>query len=250
MLVLRGGNEAERQVLHPLRTIARRHRMPGMRHTELPQLLPQMQCSAHSDGASRRRSRQERPSLQSHPSKSAELAELHARIEELRNAAETDEESLPQLSEADCALLDEYADILGSIGAVKPKPQAVTTPETPARQQYADITLSMDDIMAAYRSKAAEMDAALAALTPPPDFTPEQQRDYFSARKIGKVHTEYDMSGYPPSQWVCNFCGFRHNNPSECSEPQLGGTWIYVTPEQYVQENKSYLASQSSFVIE
>lgn len=182
--------------------------------------------------------------------KAAELAELHARIEELRNAAETDEESLPQLSEADCALLDEYADILGSIGAVKPKPQAVTTPETPARRQYADITLSMDDIMAAYRSKAAEMDAALAALTPPPDFTPEQQRDYFSARKIGKVHTEYDMSGYTPSQWVCNFCGFRHNNPSECSEPQLGGTWIYVTPEQYVQENKSYLASQSSFVIE
>ncbi|MDE6286627.1 MAG: hypothetical protein K2L99_06515, partial [Muribaculaceae bacterium] len=89
----------------------------------------------------------------------------------------------------------------------------------------------------AYKEKAAEMNAALAALVPPPDYTPQQKRDYFSARKVIRSHVHADLSEYNPSVWCCNYCGCLHNNPSECAEPQLGGTWIYQSPEEYIANN-------------
>ncbi|MDE6498384.1 MAG: zinc ribbon domain-containing protein [Muribaculaceae bacterium] len=176
------------------------------------------------------------PAFKAVQAKAEELAELHARIEELRNSGG---ESVAELSDADKALLDEYADILGSMGAYKPQPRpAHTSGSQTARRQYADgCAPSLDDIMKAYKEKAAEMNAALAALVPPPDYTPEQQRDYFSARKVIKSHVHADLSEYNPSLWCCNYCGALHNNPSECAEPQLGGTWIYQSPEEYIAKN-------------
>lgn len=180
--------------------------------------------------------------------KAEELRQLHLRIEELKNAANSNEES-PQLSAADQALLDEYAAILGAVGASHPEQNVQQIQETKTRPEYADTTMSLDEMMTAYREKVEEMNAALAALTPPPDFTPEQQRDYYSARKIVTVEHEYDMSGYTPSEWVCNYCGAHHSSPSDCAEPQLGGTWIYTTPEQYIEKNKANIITHSTLKI-
>lgn len=171
--------------------------------------------------------------------KADELAELHAQIEELRNnqAADT---TPPELTDEDKRLLDEYADILASIGATKPqKKEQKRKKEPEKRKQYADTTVSLDEIMKAYKEKAAEMNEALAALTPPPEYTPEQQRDYYSARKVATKVVTYDadMTGYRPSVWCCNFCGCLHNCPSDCTRPELGGTWIYTTPEEYAKQN-------------
>lgn len=176
------------------------------------------------------------PAFKAVQAKAEELAELHARIEELRNGGG---ESVAELSDADKALLDEYADILGSMGAYKPQPKTQSAPAPQAaRRQYTDGGApSLDDIMKAYKEKAAEMNAALAALVPPADYTPEQQRDYFSARKVIRTHTQADLSEYNPSLWCCNYCGCLHNNPSECAEPELGGTWIYQSPEEYIAKN-------------
>lgn len=187
------------------------------------------------------------PAFKAVQAKVQELAELRERIEELKNA-EAPEKPRPELSEADKALLNEYADILNAIGA--PRPKAKPQAEERQRPVYEENVMSLDEIMAAYREKAEEMNAALAALTPPPEFTPEQQRDYFSARKIATKVTEYDMSGYKPSLWVCNYCGFKHNCPSECCSPELGGTWIYITPEQYIENNAAYIAGPTSLKID
>lgn len=174
------------------------------------------------------------PAVKALQAKAEELAELHARIEELRAAGE----DTPGLSAADRALLDEYADILSSMGTMKPAPVAQKAPAAPAaRREYKESAPSLDDIMKAFREKAAEMNAAMAALVPPPDYTPEQQRDYYSARKVLKTHTQADLTEYNPSLWCCNYCGCLHNNPSECAEPQLGGTWIYQSPEEYIANN-------------
>lgn len=175
------------------------------------------------------------PAFKAIQAKAEELAELHLRIEELRNASPATQ--VHELSAEDKALLDEYADILGAIGAYKPQPKQQPLLNETSRKQYSDTTLSLDEIMSAYREKAAEMNEALSALVPPPDFTPEQQRDYYSARKVLRQQTHADMSGYSPSLWCCNYCGCLHNCPSECAEPQLGGTWIYQTPEEYMAKN-------------
>lgn len=192
---------------------------------------------------------QEDPAFRLVQAKAAELAVLHDRIEKLRKT-DGRSESSPELSETDRALLDEYARVLQSVGASAPVQPPVQEKETEARVQYADAVLSLDEIMTAYREKVAEMNAALSAMVPPPGFVPEQQRDYYSARRVASVHTEYDLSGYQPTVWKCNLCGALHNCPSECAEPQLGGTWVYVTPEQYIEENGDFIVKQRTLMIE
>lgn len=173
--------------------------------------------------------------------KADELAELHSRIEDLRNGS-SDQLSV-ELSGEDKALLKEYADILSMIGASPIQVNQIDaesiTEGLPKRKQYSSDTTSIDELLRAYKEKAAEMNEALEALTPPRDFTPEQQRDYYSARKIATVVTETvcDMSGYRPTQWRCHFCNNLHDNPSECARPELGGVWEYISIEQYIAEN-------------
>lgn len=179
--------------------------------------------------------------------KADELAEIHARIEELRNTPS--EQPRAELSDEDKNLLNEYADILGMIG-VTPPAKTVLEEEQPKaertrRRQYSARSISIDDLLKSYKEKATEMNDALAAMTPPPDFTPEQQRDYYSARKIATVvtTTACDMSDYRPMQWRCNLCGCAHNAPSECAQPELGGVWEYVSVDQYIAENTQIVST-------
>lgn len=186
------------------------------------------------------------PKFKAIQAKAQELAELHAKIEGLRRG---EAEKPEQLSESDIALLDEYADLLTSIGA---KPQNLKLESNPAvqqRKQYDAEVFSLEEIMNAYKEKAAEMDAALAALTPPEEYTPEQQRDYYSARKVARIVEAFDMSGYDPMMWQCNLCGALHKVPSECVSPELGGTWIYISPEEY-KRNMGYDGSTYRLEIE
>lgn len=172
--------------------------------------------------------------------KAAELSELHAQIEKLRNDA-TDQTPV-ELSQQDKALLDEYADILGMIGSQQPTiSQVAPTPQI--RKQYSFATTNIDDLLKAYKEKATEMNDALAALTPPPDYTPEQQRDYYSARKVATVVTETtcDMSDYKPTQWRCNFCSNLHDTPAECARPELGGVWEYMSVEEYISTHAKHV---------
>lgn len=184
------------------------------------------------------------PKFRAIQTKARELAELHARIEQLDTSSE------PGLSAEDRALLDEYADLLSSLGSAKPftpeskprtqsQPKPLTQTPTVSEQKPAwELNIiSMDELMKAYREKTEEMNQALAELAPPPDYTPEQQRDYYSARKIATLETDIDLSGYNSSMWKCNFCGCLHTTPSDCMRPELGGTWLYVTPEEYIEKN-------------
>lgn len=189
------------------------------------------------------------PAFKALQAKAKELAELHAQIEAFKNNREP-EFHAPQLSETDRALLEEYAEILRSIGVSAPASTSPAHSQPAERPRYADTAISLDEIMAAYREKATEMNAALAAMVPPPDYTPEQQRDYYCARKIATIHTEYDMSDYQSCVWRCNVCGALHNSPSECVNPSLGGTWIYITPEQYIEENKAFIATKHTLIVE
>lgn len=174
--------------------------------------------------------------------KAEELDSLYRQIEASRNSTRVQ----PDLSDDDQALLDRYNALFKAAGISAPS----RTTSNVGRQQYIAQTFSLDDIMAAYREKAAEMDAALAALIPPPDFTPEQQRDYYSARKIAYIDTQYDMSGYSPMMWRCNVCSALHPCPSDCVSPELGGQWIYITPEQYNDELGGMNITQTTLKIE
>lgn len=182
------------------------------------------------------------PVFQAIQIKGEELNSLYCQIEESRNA----NRSQTGLSAEDRSLLDRYDTLFKTAGISVP----CQSPAVKNRPQYHVQGLSFDEIIAAYREKAAEMDAALAALTPPPDFTPQQQRDYYSARKIARVDTQYDMSGYSPMMWRCNVCSALHPCPSDCVSPELGGQWIYISPEQYNDELGGMNITQTTLKIE
>lgn len=166
------------------------------------------------------------PKFKAVQKKAEELAELQSLIEEIQKGT-SETKPIPQLSEEDQQLINEYASLLDSIGIEKPQIKPEAKEEEGIRKSYSTKAMSLEEIMDAYREKAAEMDEALANLVPPPEFTPEEQRDYYSARKIARL-------GQPvPMLWKCNLCGCLHPCPSECAEPQLGGVWVMVSLDEF-----------------
>lgn len=85
-----------------------------------------------------------------------------------------------------------------------------------------------------YVQTVKSLNQLLSEMYPPAGSTPQQQRNYFSARKIAVVHQNRTLT---PTSWVCNFCGATHSNPSECAMPELGGQWLY---KETITETTSY----------
>lgn len=93
----------------------------------------------------------------------------------------------------------------------------ITQPKAPCRK-------TREQLREEYARKKAELNATFKEMVPPPGSTPQEQRNYYSARRMPVRKT---IRGTKPIAWVCNVCSCRHNNPSECYKPELGGTWQY-----------------------
>ena len=81
-----------------------------------------------------------------------------------------------------------------------------------------------------YRRVVKDIDQLFEEMLPPAGSTPEEQFNYYSARKVA-IETIQTIKREIQTGWVCNYCGCYHNQPSECVEPWHGGTWIYKTEE-------------------
>ena len=89
----------------------------------------------------------------------------------------------------------------------------VQAPPAEARQIEQELIKVTDDL-----------NAILEQMLPPAGSTPQEQRNYFCARKVAVTTSTTTRIRVG---WVCNYCGCTHNQPSECSKPYLGGTWKY-----------------------
>ena len=107
----------------------------------------------------------------------------------------------------------------GKAAGAAPAPKPKAAPAKPAGKRK-----SREELQAEYARMKAELNATLRSMVPPAGSTPQEQRNYYSARKVTVVQK---VRGSTPIAWVCNYCGCRHSQPSECVEPQLGGTYIY-----------------------
>ena len=95
--------------------------------------------------------------------------------------------------------------------------------QRPNEMQQAQRQKSKAELRAEYSKIKAELDKALNEMLPPAGSTPQEQRNYFSARKLP---VEKIIQTKTREAWVCNFCGCWHNCPSECCEPWHGGKWV------------------------
>lgn len=97
--------------------------------------------------------------------------------------------------------------------------------------QQAQRQKSKAELRAEYSKIKAELDKALNEMLPPAGSTPQEQRNYFSARKLP---VEKIIQTKTREAWVCNFCGCWHNCPSECCEPWHGGKWVCEYKEEKI----------------
>lgn len=186
--------------------------------------------------------------------KAAELAvqaaELLARIEMEEDAPEEEgkkEVELPEdilrlkelLGKTTFRRFDKLSDQKGQNGAngksdeIHGRPVAEPA-EAPVLRQ-AQRPKSKAELRAEYSKIKAELDKALNEMLPPTGSTPQEQRNYFSARKLP---VEKTIKTKAREAWVCNFCGCWHNCPSECCEPWHGGKWVYEYKEEKILDFK------------
>lgn len=90
-----------------------------------------------------------------------------------------------------------------------------------------------------YQQVVKDIDQLFAEMLPPAGSTPEEQYNYYSARKVAVEYVR-TIKKETKTGWVCNYCGCLHRQPSECVEPWHGGTWIYktITSTEVVREYK------------
>ncbi len=90
-----------------------------------------------------------------------------------------------------------------------------------------------------YQQVVKDINQLFEEMLPPAGSTPEEQYNYYSARKVA-VETIRTVKKETRTGWVCNYCGCLHRYPSQCVEPWHGGTWIYktITETEVVREYK------------
>lgn len=160
-----------------------------------------------------------------------EMHELEKIIAEA-NATVTQYDDAPDrsssLSDADRQILASYNDLFAGIGnspiSSTPSSANKQPAQTKERKQFA--IQKAKDAMAAYKAKMAELQMHIDAMMPPSAATPEEKRDFFSARIITTTKIELVKQG-----WVCNYCGCYHKCPNDCVSPELGGKWIFFEKE-------------------
>lgn len=160
----------------------------------------------------------------------SEMAELEKIISDAEAANQNNDapDRSVTLSDDDRQILDAYKVLFAGI-ANPPAPSAPadepdTTARTRERKQFQ--IKKAEDAMKLYKAKMTELQMHMDAMLPDSAATPEEQRDFFSARIITTTRIEFVKQG-----WVCNYCGCYHKCPNECAEPLLGGKWIFFEKE-------------------
>ena len=161
-----------------------------------------------------------------------QLQKLISRAEELRVQIEntaTDVIESPELSkeqlaiqEQECEPLRDCLESNASNGAEK--------------EDHSRSSIVSDSSIKDLEQLEKDIDKLLSEMLPPAGSTPQQQRNYFCARKIEVVKTKtINKTVKNPIGWVCNLCGCTHRQPSECAMPELGGRWIYGASRTYTK---------------
>ncbi len=158
------------------------------------------------------------------------ITALAEKIEEFLES-KSSENGEEQLSPEIAAILEKYRDL-----HISPNIQAkeeFTTSEAESVNHIVEsnkaIKLTTSSISNLdFSSAIEELNDLLSSMVPDPGQTPQMQRNYYSARKVAVIRKSKVKEKIG---WVCNLCGCCHGSPSECSRPELGGTWLYTEKE-------------------
>ncbi len=179
------------------------------------------------------------PKVQEAVSILVKMAELEA---EMQNAIEEDDitDDTPHEPTEKELRLRELMDKVGFKPAEKPKAQ-------PKQNK----SRGREEIQAEYQRMVEEANKVLESMVPPAGSTPQEQRNYSTARKVAvmetykeKVTVSYLAGQEERMGWVCNRCQIFHPNPQACGVREYGGHWttrtidVWATREEEVEKQK------------
>ena len=167
------------------------------------------------------------------------MAELEA---EMQNTTEEDsiiDDTPHEPTEKELRLRE----LMGKVG-FKPS-------EKPKVQPKLNKSRSREEIQAEYQRMVEEANRILESMVPPAGSTPQEQRNYSTARKVAvmetykeKVNVSYIARQEEKMGWVCNRCQNFHSGPEACAVREYGGHWttrtvnIWATREEEVEKQK------------
>ncbi len=92
---------------------------------------------------------------------------------------------------------------------------------------------SREQVMAEYQKAVEDANRAMEEMLPPAGVTPQEQRNFYTARKVAATEIiEKKWYGKPLRRtlgWECNECHVLHDTPSQCAFEKFGGKWITCT---------------------
>ena len=180
------------------------------------------------------------PKVQEAVSILVKMAELEA---EMQNATDDDDDVIDNTPHEPTEKELRLRELMGKVG-FKPV-------EKPMAQPKQNKSRSREEIQAEYKRMVEEANKVLESMVPPAGSTPQEQRNYSTARKVAvmetykeKVTVSYLAGQEERMGWVCNRCQIFHPNPQACGVREYGGHWttrtidIWATREEEVEKQK------------
>ena len=166
-----------------------------------------------------------------------QIADLQA---ELQAATGDIEESAPAEPTEGELRLQELMAKVGFTAAEKPKATKSKTGR------------SREEIMAEYQKAVEDANRVMSEMLPPAGSTPQEQRNYYTARKVAVMElVEEKWYGIPIQKamgWECHKCHVLHNTPSECCYQEFGGEWVTCTEFAVVDKDTEGAVENVSYV--
>jgi len=179
------------------------------------------------------------PKVQEAVSILVKMAELEA---EMQNTVEEDDitdDTPHEPTEKELRLRE----LMGKVG-FKPA-------EKPKVQPKQNTSRSREEIQTEYQRMVEEANKVLESMLPPVGSTPQEQRNYSTARKVAvmetykeKVTVSYIARQEEKLGWVCDRCQNFHPSPEACAVSEYGGHWttrivdVWATREEEVEKQK------------
>ena len=156
------------------------------------------------------------------------IAELEAELE-AADEEEVDEETAQELSDIE----RRYLELMSKIG--------FTPAEKPKAAKPKTVNRSREEIITEYKKKLEDVNGFLEKMLPPAGSTPQEQRNYYTARKVAVMEIIeekwYGINPEPCMAWECERCHVLHKNPNECLYKEFGGKWTDANLWQVVDAN-------------
>ena len=156
------------------------------------------------------------------------IAELEAELE-AADEEEVDEETVQELSDIE----RRYLELMSKIG--------FTPAEKPQSAKPKTVNRSRKEIIDEYKKQLEDVNDYLEKMLPPAGCTPQEQRNYYTARKVAVMEIIeekwYGINPEPCMAWECERCKVLHKNPNECLYQEFGGKWTDANLWQVVDAN-------------